>query len=243
MNPGLILLIVISSIIAGILFTIKTPKGRGIIGELKVKLVLGKTKEGKKYVFNNYMLTFEGKSSQIDHILVNQSGVFVIETKNYSGRIYGNENQHEWTQVLNYGKVKNRLYNPVKQNATHVYRLKKLLPNLPYVNSVIVFVQNNTKYIQAESVIPLSHLKRLIKERDKLLTAEEMVKINNDLLSVKSECNISDKEHILEIYEIKENIKNNICPRCGGKLVERNGKYGVFYGCENYPQCKFIKKN
>ena len=41
---------------------------------------------------------------------------------------------------------------------------------------------------------------------------------------------------------MKQNIDENNCPRCGRKLVERNGKYGKFYGCENYPQCNFIKK-
>ena len=50
-----------------------------------------------------------GKTSQIDHIVINSEGVFVIETKNYAGRIYGNDNQLEWTQVLVYGKVKNKL--------------------------------------------------------------------------------------------------------------------------------------
>ena len=39
-----------------------------------------------------------------------------------------------------------------------------------------------------------------------------------------------------------DKIARNICPRCGGKLVLRYGKYGQFYGCENYPNCKFVKK-
>lgn len=32
------------------------------------------------------------------------------------------------------------------------------------------------------------------------------------------------------------------CPRCGGELVLRNGKYGPFYGCSNYPECRYTKK-
>jgi len=35
---------------------------------------------------------------------------------------------------------------------------------------------------------------------------------------------------------------NNTCPNCSGKLVIRNGKYGPFYGCSNYPSCKFTQK-
>ncbi|MCR4681811.1 MAG: topoisomerase DNA-binding C4 zinc finger domain-containing protein [Clostridiales bacterium] len=38
-------------------------------------------------------------------------------------------------------------------------------------------------------------------------------------------------------------LGDNICPRCGGDLVLRHGKYGDFYGCSNYPECRFIKKS
>jgi hypothetical protein len=31
------------------------------------------------------------------------------------------------------------------------------------------------------------------------------------------------------------------CPECGGKLVERTGKYGDFVGCDNYPECKYTE--
>ena len=44
------------------------------------------------------------------------------------------------------------------------------------------------------------------------------------------------------IKETEEKIQNNICPKCGGKLVERNGKYGKFIGCSNYPNCKYTDK-
>lgn len=37
----------------------------------------------------------------------------------------------------------------------------------------------------------------------------------------------------------KNLIDNHICPKCGGQLVERKGRYGKFWGCSNYPRCKF----
>ena len=40
-------------------------------------------------------------------------------------------------------------------------------------------------------------------------------------------------------YSSLNNIKQGVCPRCGGRLVLRKGKYGSFYGCSNYPKCKF----
>lgn len=222
---------------------LSTPKGKGFVGELIVKLIIGKTKEGKRYIINNYMLEDKGKSSQIDHILININGVFVIETKNYAGRIYGNEKQLEWTQVLAYGKVKHKLYNPIKQNATHIFRLKTILPKDVLIKSIIVFVKGNTKYIDSDIVLPLSKLKKALKEPlgDKL-TIEQMKEIYNSLQEAKINCKVSNREHIKGIVQLKENIDNNICPRCEGKIIEKKGKYGVFYGCENYPKCRFIRK-
>ena len=107
----------------------QVPGVKGRVGELFVKLVVGKTKVNEQYVIHNLKLRIDtNKTSQIDHIVINRNGIFVIETKNYSGRIYGQESQQEWTQVLAYGKVKNRLYNPIKQNKSHVYHISNLLP-------------------------------------------------------------------------------------------------------------------
>lgn len=69
----------------------RAPTGKGIWGEFQVKLVLGKNKPDIKYVINNLMIVNDGKSSQIDHVVINKTGIFVIETKKYAGRIYGKE--------------------------------------------------------------------------------------------------------------------------------------------------------
>ncbi|MEE0651535.1 MAG: topoisomerase DNA-binding C4 zinc finger domain-containing protein [Segatella copri] len=34
-------------------------------------------------------------------------------------------------------------------------------------------------------------------------------------------------------------MRQGVCPQCGGQLVLRNGRYGFFYGCSNFPKCKF----
>lgn len=88
----------------------KRPSTRGKRGENKVSSAIGNTIENEQYVINNLILVNDGKSVQIDHIVINPRGIFVIETKNYSGEIYGSESQREWSQVLAYGKVKNKLY-------------------------------------------------------------------------------------------------------------------------------------
>ncbi len=76
----------------------------------------------------------------------------MIETKNYAGRIYGSESQHDWTQVLAYGRSKNKLYNPLMQNYIHIKRLKELLPEWAEPIGAVVFVRVNVGYIDAKGV-------------------------------------------------------------------------------------------
>jgi hypothetical protein len=76
------------------------PTNSGALGEQHVGHILGNNQIDKKYVINNLMIVNDGKSCQIDHVLISRTGIFVVETKNYSGRIYGSEDQKEWTQVL-----------------------------------------------------------------------------------------------------------------------------------------------
>ncbi len=237
----LILIISIAVIIVVTILTIhfKRPEVRGRIGESEVKSIIGKTIENEKYVINDLIIENEGKTSQIDHIVINPRGVFVIETKNYSGTIYGSENQQEWTQVLAYGKVKNKIYNPVKQNATHVYHIRKIIGNLP-IYPLVVFTQNNTYNINVKTVIPLFALKGVLQSGEDTLSITQMKTAYDVLLSRKSA--ITTEDHIDNIMKQKRDLAYGICPRCGGKLVLRNGKYGSFWGCSNYPKCKFIKK-
>lgn len=96
-------------------------------GERIVKKVLGHDIADEKYVINNLMIVNEGKSSQIDHLVVCLNGIFVIETKNYSGLILGNENQKEWTQVLGGGSERHKFYNPVLQNRSHIYAISRII--------------------------------------------------------------------------------------------------------------------
>lgn len=237
-------LLVLAIIVVLLISFSRTPKGKGIIGEWEVRLILGRTKKGEKYVLNNILFDTKTKSCQIDHILINKNGIFVIETKNYSGRIYGNDNQLEWTQVLQYGRVKNKFYNPVKQNQTHIYELKNIIDKETPVKSLIVFVQGNTKYINSDYVYKRSQIKSVVRKKinDKTLTVEEMENIYNQILNASKNSTTTNKEHVKNINKMKENIANNVCPRCGGKLIEKSSRFGTFYGCENYPKCEFTKK-
>ena len=229
-------------LIIGYLIFVSTPKGKGIHGERLVRFKIGRNKANERYVFHNCMFKQDNKTIQIDHILICHKGVIVFETKNYSGDIYGNDSQREWTQVLQYGNIKNKFYSPVKQNASHCYFIKSLINKDIPIISLVVFVQGNIKYIESQHTIGLNMLKKYLKNLPDTLTTEQIVNISS-IIKSNLDLHTTNKEHTKNIAEMKNNIENNICPRCGGQLVLRHGKYGDFIGCSNYPNCKFIKRD
>ena len=93
----------------------------------------------KGYVLRNiYVPKNNGETSEIDVVFITQKGIFVIESKNYSGWIFGDEKSAYWTAMLP-DKSKNRFYNPIKQNSTHIKWLGQYLQNSVPLFSVIAF--------------------------------------------------------------------------------------------------------
>ena len=228
-----------------ILFHIKPNKTQankisGQVGEEKVRRKLNPLIFGKvnHRLINNLILVDNlGHTHQIDHIEIRRNGIFCIETKNYKGLIFGSENNNNWTQVLN--KKKYTFVNPLKQNASHIYQISNVLNHRYHINTLVVMVNNNARNVNISNVINLSSLNRYLAMYDDgtSLSNDEMTLIYNTLCA--SNTKISNKEHVNNIKQAQRNINNGICPRCGKTLVLRNGKYGNFYGCSNYPKCKF----
>ena len=217
---------------------------KGKAGEQKVRSALEEVSLPSDILLNDVIFANpeNGMTSQIDHILISTRGVFVIETKNYSGYIYGDDERHEWTQSLNYGNTVNKFHSPIKQNKTHLYLVNKFLNNKYPVIGLVVFVQGNIENINSSQVYTLNGMKACIAHHSEILTPDDIQTINSILLS-KIESATTERQHVENIREMKQKIDNNICPRCGGQLVLRNGKYGSFYGCSNYPKCKFTKQD
>ena len=223
---------------------IKSPETRGAKGETIVARILGRTIDGEQYVIHDLLFSDKnGNSCQIDHVLINKHGIWVIETKNFSGRIYGDARRREWTQVLAYGNEKNKFYNPVKQNATHIYRLAEYLDEKNIFFNVVVFLRRaDISRVSAENVFDVRTLS-VIKRRDTglNLTPEQMQNFYEKLIKLQNESRITKKEHIAQIRDKRNKIRSGICPRCGAKLLLRNGKDGCFFECSNYPDCRFTK--
>ena len=240
-NPIILILLIIS-----ILSKVFYPKIRGHIGEFLVKLELNKLPKKEYIILNDIMLENQNGTHQIDHIVISKYGIFVIEMKNYYGMIVGDEYNSNWTQYL--GKNRYQFKNPIHQNYGHVKVLQEILKldNNIFI-PIVCFSNETTLRIKTKSIVVqlgklLEIIKKFYKEQldiDINLIADKIEKLN-------IENNEKRKEHIKNIKEkIKsDNIKvdNMICPKCGNELILKNGKYGTFVGCSNYPNCRYIKK-
>lgn len=119
-----------------------TTLDRGTNSELRLILKLLKVGIPSETIFHDLIIKkSQNKFSQVDIVLATTEGIVVIEVKDYSGWIFGNGNQTNWTQVMNYGKNKYRFYNPIKQVKSQVLSLKNSLiqfDQIPFF-SIIVF--------------------------------------------------------------------------------------------------------
>ena len=237
-----------------------SPSHKGKKGELRVARTLSKL-PAEYQVLNDLVFQTNNGTTQIDHVVVSKYGVFAIETKNYRGEIYGDDNRKEWTQIIvthvtyrrkwwkTYTYVtKNHLYNPVKQSIGHAFRIKEILSMYPHLKivPVVVFVGDASLggVETRHHVIFESDLLPVIKDYQTVyLKDADVKKVANILEQHNVRMSVSDKQHVknLRAAERKANdtINRGICPRCGGQLVERKGRYGTFYGCSRYPACKF----
>lgn len=101
-------------------------------------------KHGFKFLSNLYVPSGNDRreTTEIDLVMIGLCGVFIIESKNYSGWIFGNERNRYWTQVLYHEK--HRFYNPIRQNHSHIRWLKKYVGYKTPVYSLIVFSDHCT---------------------------------------------------------------------------------------------------
>jgi uncharacterized protein YxeA len=98
--------------------------------------------KGGKFLFNILIPKKNNKTTEIDVLLICSKGLFVFECKNYSGWIFGNEAQENWTQILPKGRGRSHkeyFYNPIMQNASHIMHLKNLVGKNVPMRSLIVF--------------------------------------------------------------------------------------------------------
>lgn len=242
-------LILFLGLILGLLFVLRRiiPPLKGRVGEKFLSGKLGRLPKDQYRVLNNVILPTPKGSSQIDHLVISVFGIFVIETKNYNGWIYGGENSEYWTQNI-YGH-KYKLYNPIFQNAGHIRALRSVLKDyesLP-IFPIVAFSRKASIKVKVKEacVVYWNQVRRTIRKHDeRRLTWDQVNDIYDTIQSIRLKASKENrKQHRRDILSVKKQKKDAIssgkCPRCGGILVLRKGKYGSFYGCSNYPKCNY----
>jgi hypothetical protein len=234
-------------IILIVVYKLYLPEIKGSIGESIVAGELHRLQNQEYKVLNDVWIRTSNRSSQIDHIVISIYGIFVIETKNYKGWIHGNESSEYWTQSIY--KKKTKFRNPIRQNWAHIYALKEVLSDFQQVryHPIVVFA-GSARLKNVNARIPVIYDNELFHTiiRNREVPNLSTVQVNN-IVDKLNEFNIRDKEarkeHVYRIrkhvYERKQKEKLLICPRCGGNLILRKGPYGRFYGCSNYPKCRY----
>ncbi|CAM3413802.1 hypothetical protein GCM10016272_01300 [Psychrobacter glaciei] len=155
---------------------------KGFLGETVINVAMWlKLEKSIYHRLNGITLPrANGGSTQIDHIIVSVYGIFVIETKNYKGWIYGSESQRQWTQAFPNGS-KYKFQNPLLQNYLHIKTLADLLGlELSYFHSMIAFIgecELKTRDELPENVLTSGMASYVKKKQDEILTEDEVKSI------------------------------------------------------------------
>lgn len=218
---------------------------KGELGEYKVDIQLSQMP--KEYMYLSDLLVENPKSStgysQIDHVIITPYGLFVIETKNYQGTIYGGKDRKTW--LIN-GKFK--MMNPLMQNYGHIQALKNFIDGKyhQYFISIVSFTKRCTFKIEeelrkinsTELVIYDIELTEFINRKVAVLKLQykKPVLMNDDIEMIHTSLlnsNISDasirKQHVDSIQKKKNNDDkidiSNKCVVCQKPVSEKVKSY------------------
>lgn len=209
---------------------------KGEIGEYKIDIQLSQFPKEYKYLTDIMVKNPKSSTgfSQIDHILITSYGIFVIETKNYQGTIYGGKNRKEWN--IN-GKFK--IMNPFYQNFGHIKVIQSLLENKlnEHFISIVSFtkrckfkVELDLRKIQSDELIVYDielsefinrkiNINKIKNNGLPLLSSDEIEKVYSSILSA----NITDQnlreQHVSSIKKTKKEQDKKVDKQDSQKCV------------------------
>ncbi|MDD5493536.1 MAG: NERD domain-containing protein [Dehalococcoidia bacterium] len=232
---------------------LKTPFIKGIVGELQVNLAAKFFLDKHIYMlFKNVTLPTEDGTTQIDHVIVSWYGVFVIETKNIKGWIFGSPQQKTWTQKIY--RHTNIFQNPLHQNYKHTQTLQAALELAPdKVFSVVIFVGDSTfKTAMPDNVVYAGGYIRFIKSKMQPILSDGEVldigtRIQSGRLKPSIRTHIDHVKHVKAIVAEKQRQNDSSCPKCGKPMILRTTRSSAnqgkqFLGCSDYPKCRMVRQ-
>jgi restriction system protein len=226
---------------------IKSAWFKGVLGEWQVNLLIKFFLDKNDYhLIKNVTLPTDNGTTQIDHIIVSKYGIFVIETKNMKGWIFGSANQKQWTQQIY--KFKSKFQNPLHQNYKHLKTLETCLKTKSdSIFSVIIFIGDSTfKTKMPENVrFARGGIEYIKSKSDIVFNGQEVATIIEQVESGRLERSFkTDRQHVKHVRKIiKKKTNTKSCSRCGAEMMLRKATKGnnvgnEFWGCIAFPKCK-----
>ena len=216
---------------------------KGWLGETSTALANRLVLDDKIYTsINNVTIPTSHGTTQIDHVIVSPYGLFVVETKNMKGWIFGDERSKQWT-VSVFGS-KHRFQNPLHQNYRHTMALSEFLDvDHSKLQSVVMFWGDaEFKTPMPANVMTQGYGSYIKSKQDVLFSDEEVVQLVEALRTgMLPKTWATRSAHIQSLKE--RHSSSTTCPKCGSPLVQRTAKSGLnagkpFLGCSGYPKCR-----
>ncbi len=171
----------------GIIQTLLNYENIGQFGEFSTEFALtNHNLDGHFIVLKNVYVPIKGKTTEIDLLMIHEKGIFVFESKNYSGWIFGNAEQLNWTQSLRGGQ-KNQFYNPIRQNRTHIKALADYLglPEDAFMSYIIFSERCTLKKVPTDTPDVV-----IVQRPDMLKRLRAMLKAVPIILIPNKKCNV-----------------------------------------------------
>lgn len=187
---------------------------------------------------DDIILPSKNGTTQLDHVLVSVFGIFVIETKNMQGWIFGGEKDSTWCQSI-YGH-KHRFQNPLRQNYRHIECLGDFLQmERRFFHSVVFFIGECEFKTPFPPNVLCSGLGSYITSiNTPLLTQQQVADAEGKLKRLKATSGITKSDHLASLKQ--RHASTGVCPKCGGRMVARTARNSgkQFLGCANFPKCR-----
>ena len=190
----------------------KTRSDVGCLGEyMCYKYLADYENTGARFLFNAY-IPRDDTTTEIDVLMIHHTGLYVLESKNYDGWIFGTDTNTNWTQSLPKGhtSIKKKFYNPIMQNNTHIKYLKNLVGDSVPCHNIVVFSERCTlKSITIKpgaeyKVIQRNNLRQTVDEmatRPSALSPEQIEAIFNQLYPYTQVTEEVKQAHIQQINQ------------------------------------------
>ena len=184
----------------------------GDSGEFAVARQLRRLPDKYKVINDLLLPAGKGHTTQIDHVVISPYGIFVIETKNISGQIYGSTNAQQWKRYLNtwwHGIHRTHhleFNNPILQNKAHIAALAKTLLHFEHARlvSVIAFSPKAELKIYGDTtnIIYWSDVRRFIRKyKAPIMTIDEANSIYNYLREINIKDKAARKQHVVQVQQ------------------------------------------